>query len=247
MTTSPEASAGIPPTSRARSIALLVGVIAALIATNLVAHFTGHWTALFAVPVAAVLIVAGARAAGLQWREIGISRTELKAGVLYAVAAVVIVFAVVSIAVAIPATRQFFLNDRYSSAPDALLAAFVVIPLQTVLPEEFLFRGVLQGSLYRLFSRRSTLGIGALCFGMWHITSSLGLTSGNEGFTSILGSGLLGQVAGILGAVLATAVAGLVLGWLRDRTTSLLAPIAFHWALNAVGALGAAVAWQLPS
>ena len=33
--------------------------------------------------------------------------------------------------------------------------------------------------------------------------------------------------------------------WLRRRTTSLLAPIALHWALNATGAIGAAVAWQV--
>ena len=51
----------------------------------------------------------------------------------------------------------------------------------------------------------------------------------------------------MLGAVIATAAAGLILGWLRDRTTSLLAPIALHWALNAIGAIGAAVAWQLTS
>ncbi|MGV9711992.1 CPBP family intramembrane glutamic endopeptidase [Gordonia sp. NPDC003424] len=245
MTTSPGPPAQTAPPSRARSIVLLAGVVVALIATNLVAHFTGHWAEMLAVPVAAVLIVGGARAAGMKWREIGVSRDELRAGVLYAVGAVVVVFAVISIAVAIPATRQFFLNDRYNSASDALLAALVFIPLQTVLPEEFLFRGVLQGSLYRLFSRRATLGIGALCFGLWHISSSLGLTSGNAGFSGFLGSGLLAQIAGILGAVIATSVAGLVFGWLRDRTTSLLAPIALHWALNAVGAFGAAVAWQL--
>ncbi|MFW0796908.1 CPBP family intramembrane glutamic endopeptidase [Gordonia sp. CPCC 205515] len=246
MTTSAGSSSHVWPPSRTRSMVLLAGVLLGLVAINLIAHFTGHWTEMLAVPVGAVLVVAGARLAGLQWGEIGISRSELRAGVIYAVAAVVVVFAVVSIAVAIPATREFFRNDRYSSATDALLAAFVFIPLQTVLPEEFLFRGVLQGSLYRVFSRRATLGIGALCFGMWHISSSLGLTSGNEGLSGILGSGVFGQVVGILGAVVATAFAGLVLGWLRDRTTSLLAPIALHWALNAVGAFGAAVAWHLP-
>ncbi|WP_237421675.1 CPBP family intramembrane glutamic endopeptidase [Gordonia sp. SID5947] len=226
---------------------MLAGVVVFLVATNVVAHFTGHWAGIVAVPLAAVLLVAATRLAGLRWREMGLSRSELRAGVPYAVAAVVVVFAVVSVAVAIPATRQFFLSDRYDSASEAALAALVVIPLQTVLPEELLFRGILQGTLARLFGVRATLGLGALAFGLWHISSSLGLTSGNAGLSGVLGSGTLGQVAGILGAVVATAAAGLVLGWLRYRADSLLAPIALHWALNAIGAIGAAVAWQLPS
>ena len=43
---------------------------------------------------------------------------------------------------------------------------------------------------------------------------------------------------------MATAVAGLVLSWLRHRSTTLIAPIALHWALNATGAVEAAAAWQ---
>ncbi len=243
MTGLPSASAGA---SRRRSVCLVLAVVTALVTTNLVAHFTGHWTGLFAVPIAAVVIVAGARAAGLQWREMGLSRGEVRAGIPYAVGAVVVVFAVVSVAVAIPATRQFFLSDRFDSATEAAVAALVTIPLQTVIPEELMFRGVLQGSLGRLFGLRWTLGLGALAFGLWHVSSSLGLTSGNQGFTGILGSGTLAQLAGIIGAVIATGAAGLVLGWLRHRSTSLVAPIALHWALNATGAAGAAVAWHLP-
>ncbi|GAB89373.1 CPBP family intramembrane glutamic endopeptidase [Gordonia rhizosphera] len=232
--------------SRTRSVWLLIGVIATLVATNVIAHFTSRWANLLAVPVAAVLLAIGTRLAGLQWREMGLSRSELRAGVIYALGAAVAVFGIVSVAVAIPATRQFFLNDRYDSASSALLAALVVIPLQTVLPEELMFRGVLQGALGRLFGVRGTLTLGAILFGFWHVSSSLGLTSGNQGLSDVLGSGVAAQIAGIAGAVAATAAAGLVLGWLRWRTTSLLAPVALHWALNATGALGAAVAWHLP-
>ncbi|MFW0785072.1 CPBP family intramembrane glutamic endopeptidase [Gordonia sp. CPCC 206044] len=233
--------------SRTRSLLLLGAVVAMLVVTNVLAHFAGHWVGIVVVPVAAVLLVGGSRLAGMRWREMGLSPKELRAGVPYALAAVVAVFAVVSVAVAIPATRQFFLSDRYDSASEALLAGLVVIPLQTVLPEELMFRGVLQGALGRVFGVRWMLGLGALAFGLWHISSSLGLTEGNEGLSDLLGSGTFGQIVGILGAVVATSVAGLVLGWLRLRTTSLLAPISLHWALNAVGALGAAVAWHLPS
>jgi membrane protease YdiL (CAAX protease family) len=82
-------------------------------------------------------------------------------------------------------------------------------------------------------------------FGFWHIASSLGLTAGNVGFTRILGGGVLGMAAGVAGAVLATAAAGFVFTWLRRRSGSLIAPIALHWSLNGLGALAAAVVWQL--
>ncbi|MAU80383.1 MAG: CPBP family intramembrane metalloprotease [Gordonia sp.] len=232
---------------RTRSILLVVGVVGALVAVNLLAHFGPGAALALAVPVAAILLVLGGRLAGLGWREMGLSRTELRAGIPYAVAAVVVVFAIVSVAVAIPATRQFFLSDRFDSATAAAFAALVTIPLQTVLPEELMFRGVLQGSLGRVFGVRWTLTLGALAFGMWHVTSSLGLTAGNEGLSGMLGSGTPGRIAGVLGAVAATSAAGLVFGWLRHRTTSLLAPVALHWALNATGAVGAAVAWHLPT
>jgi membrane protease YdiL (CAAX protease family) len=114
-----------------------------------------------------------------------------------------------------------------------------------VIPEELAFRGVLQGALTRCFAPRVALLIGAVCFGLWHISSSLGLTEGNAGLSDALGSGTAGQIVGILGAVAATTVAGLVFGWLRLRSDSLLAPVALHWALNATGAIGAAIAWQL--
>lgn len=233
--------------TRTRSIVLVAGVVAALMAVNVLAHVTTGTTAVLVIPGAAIVLVVGARLAGLGWREMGLSRAELRAGIPYALGAAVAVFAIVSVAVAIPATRQFFLSDRFDSASAAALAAVVTIPLQTVLPEELMFRGVLQGGLGRLFGVRWTLTLGAIAFGLWHVTSSLGLTAGNAGLSEVLGSGTVGQVAGVLVAVGATTAAGFVFGWLRQRTTSLLAPVALHWALNATGAVGAAVAWHLPS
>lgn len=231
--------------SRRTDVALLVVVIVFLVAVNIGAHLADGPLSVAIVPVAAVVAVGLARLARLGWRDLGLSRAELRAGIPVAVAAVLVVAAVVSTAVAIPATREFFLSDRYDDTSEALLAAFVIIPLQTVLPEEVLFRGVLQGVLGRLFTPLTTLVVGAIAFGLWHILSSTGLTAGNEGLSGVLGAGTVAQIAGITGAVVATGAAGFVLGWLRQRTTSLLAPIALHWALNATGAIGAAVAWQV--
>jgi len=91
------------------------------------------------------------------------------------------------------------------------------------------------------------LAVGSLLFGFWHIASSLGLTAGNIGFSRILGGGLFGVLAGIVGAVIATAAAGFVFTWLRRRSGSLLAPIALHWSLNGIGALAAALVWHASS
>ncbi|WP_439028926.1 lysostaphin resistance A-like protein [Gordonia terrae] len=231
--------------SRRNGVVLLVTVALLLIGVNVLAHRVDGAVAVVIVPVAAAASVLVARAGGLGWRDLGMSRSELRAGIPFAVASVIVVAAVVSTAVAIPATREFFLSDRYDDTSDALLAAFVIIPLQTAIPEEILFRGVLQGALGRVFGPMVTLLAGAVAFGLWHILSSTGLTAGNEGLSDVLGSGALAQVAGIAGAVVATGAAGFVLGWLRQRTTSLLAPIALHWAINATGAIGAAVAWQV--
>lgn len=82
-------------------------------------------------------------------------------------------------------------------------------------------------------------------FGLWHIASSLGLTSENVGFTRLFGGGLFGMVAGVVLAVIATGIAGFVFTWLRRRSGSLIAPIALHWSLNGIGALAAAVVWHL--
>ena len=121
----------------------------------------------------------------------------------------------------------------------------IVIPLQTVIPEELAFRGVLHGTLERVWGARGVFAAGSLLFGFWHIASSLGLTTGNQGLTGILGGGLFGQIAGIAGAVVATAAAGVAFTWLRRRSGSLLAPIALHWSLNGVGALAAALVWHV--
>lgn len=73
----------------------------------------------------------------------------------------------------------------------------------------------------------------------------MGLAAHNDGIGDIVGTGPLGVVAGVLIAVVVTGGAGLLLGWLRMRSGSLLAPIALHWSVNGIGAIAAAIAWQL--
>ncbi len=219
-------------------------VVLVLIATNLIAHFTTVWASIATVPIAAVVLVALTRRRGLGWSELGLSPKQWKTGSIYALAAVGLVLAVIAIGALLPITRPFFMADRYATISAALVASMIVIPLQTVIPEELAFRGVLHGTLGRIYGARGVFAAGSLLFGLWHIASSLGLTANNTGFSNFLGGGLFGQVVGIVGAVIATAAAGFVFTWLRNRSGSLIAPIALHWSLNGLGALAAALVWH---
>src|SRR6185436_9593626 len=140
-------------------------------------------------------------------------------------AAVGVVMTVIAIGAVLPWTRPMFLNNHYATLSGALIASMIIIPLQTVIPEELAFRGVLHGALNRAWGVRGVAAAGSLLFGLWHIATSLGLTSSNVGFSRLFGGGLLGTVAGVVMAVIATAVAGFVFTWL--------------------GALAAALVWHL--
>ncbi|MGA9493979.1 MAG: CPBP family intramembrane glutamic endopeptidase [Mycobacterium sp.] len=222
-------------------------VVVVLALANLIAHFTTPWAGVVAIPAAAVGLVAWLRFTGLGWAELGLGREHWKSGAGYAVAAVGLVVAVVAVGALLPLTRPMFMNNHYASISGALLASMIIIPLQTVIPEELAFRGVLHGTLNRAWGFRGVAVAGSLLFGLWHIATSLGLTSSNVGFTRLFGGGVFGMLAGVTLAVVATAAAGFVFSWLRRRSGSLLAPIALHWSLNGVGAVAAALVWHLSS
>ena len=225
-------------------VALVVVVLAL---TNLIAHFTTPAAGIATVPVAAVGLVALLRFNGLGWAELGLGRDHWKSGAAYALAATALVVTVIAVGMLLPLTRPMFMNNRYATISGALVASMIVIPLQTVIPEELAFRGVLHGALNRAWGFRGVAVAGSLLFGLWHIATSLGLTSSNVGFTRLFGGGVVGMLAGVTLAVIATAAAGFVFSWLRRRSGSLIAPIALHWSLNGLGALAAALVWHLSS
>jgi uncharacterized protein len=213
-------------------------VVVVLACANLLAHFTTPWAGVVTVPVVAVGLVA--------WLRInGLGREHWRSGAAYAVGAVVLVVSVIAVGALLPWTRPMFMNHRYATISGALIASMLIIPLQTVIPEELAFRGVLHGALNRAWGFRGVAFAGSLLFGLWHIATSLGLTTSNVGFSRLFGGGVVGMLAGVLLAVVATAAAGFVFSWLRRRSGSLLAPIALHWSLNGAGALAAALVWQL--
>lgn len=220
-------------------------VVVVLAISNVVAHFTTPWAGIATVPAVAAGLLILVRTRGLGWAELGLSREHWKSGAGYALAAVAVVVSVIAVGMLLPFTRPMFMNDHYATISGALIASMIIIPLQTVIPEELAFRGVLHGALNRAWGFRGVAAAGSLLFGLWHIATSLGLTSSNVGFTRLFGGGLVGTVAGVVLAVAATAIAGFVFTWLRRRSGSLLAPIALHWSLNGLGALAAALVWHL--
>lgn len=165
-------------------------VVLVLVLTNLIAHFTTPWASIATVPAAAVGLVILVRSRGLGWAELGLSRQHWKSGLVYALAAVALVVAVISVGVLLPITRPMFMNHHYATISGAVIASMVMIPLQTVIPEELAFRGVLHGALNRAWGFRGVAVAGSVLFGLWHIATSLGLTSSNVGFTRLFGGGI---------------------------------------------------------
>ncbi|WP_290853982.1 CPBP family intramembrane glutamic endopeptidase [Gordonia sp. (in: high G+C Gram-positive bacteria)] len=231
--------------SRVRNYYTLVALIAAMFAAEATMHFTHYTWSRWLVTITAGVAVLLAFGAGLKTSDLGLDRRTYARGSKWAAIIILVVVAGIAVAIAIPPLRELFQNDAYSSLRWALFSAFVLIPLQTVIPEELLFRGIITGSLLRRLSTRVSIAIQAGLFGLWHVVSSLGLTAGNAGFSDAVGTGALGISLGIVGAVAFTATAGAVLGWLRVKTDSLLPCIALHWAANGAGAIAAALAWQL--
>ena len=143
-------------------VALVVVVLAW---TNLVAHFTTPWAGVVTVPAVAIGLVAWLRINGLGWAELGLGREHWRSGAAYAIGAVVLVVSVIAIGALLPLTRPMFMNNRYATISGALIASMMVIPLQTVIPEELAFRGVLHGALNRAWGFRGVAVAGSLLFG----------------------------------------------------------------------------------
>ncbi|GAB3310455.1 CPBP family intramembrane metalloprotease [Epidermidibacterium keratini] len=218
-----------------------IGVLAGIATINVLAHRAGLPPAAV-IPIGAASVATIAVLSGLRPADLGLSRVHWRRGLIWAAGCALAVAASVGLIMAMPGGMALFADARFPSVPPAVFAALVTIPLATVLPEELLFRGVLDGALNRRFGPRTAYAIGALAFGSWHAITSLSLASGNSTVRTLVGNGAFAQVLCTAGVVAVTSVAGFGLSWLRRRSGSLLAPIGLHWALNGIGALAAGVA-----
>ena len=163
--------------------------------------------------------------------ELGLSRSTVRAGLRWGLGSFAAISIPVVLVAIIPATRSLLDDGRTDvSVGSMLVRALIVIPVGTVLVEELAFRGVLLGLLERVASAGRALVASAVLFGLWHLLPVWrGGGAGDLGGAD--GSGRVGAVAVTF---LATTVAGLGFGWLRQRSGSLIAPIAAHIATNSV-------------
>lgn len=223
-------------------------VVATIAATNLALHLlplSGLWLSV----AVALLLLLFARLSGLTWAQLGLGRRHLRTGALWGGGVILVVAAVYLVGVLLPATRSAFLDARYhGGVAKALLTAFLVIPVGTVLLEEVAFRSVLWGMLSRHMGSWRVLTVSSALFGLWHVFPSLSFASANQAFLSLVPESGLGRTAiAVVGTVVFTALGGAVAGELRRRSGSLIASAGMHWATNSLGVLFALVAWRIGS
>jgi uncharacterized protein len=218
-------------------------VVTVLAAVNVIDNRVAH-ASLVVGPAGAAGLLLAARRAGISWRELGLGPGTWRRGMVWALAATGAVAVVFAIGAALPLTRGAFRDTRYDLGwRDALLTAFVLIPLGTVLFEEVAFRGVLWGMLRRSRGTWTATAVSSALFGLWHVLPSLRLSSDNQAIGSAVGTGTSGAVLSVLGTVLFTALSGVVFCELRRRSGSLLAPVGLHWATNGLAVLASAAVW----
>jgi membrane protease YdiL (CAAX protease family) len=117
---------------------------------------------------------------------------------------------------------------------DALLwRTLVWMPLDTAIPEEIAFRGVLLATLRHRFGTRPAVLLMALVFTLWHLV----VVSGTVALTNLQSVPLLAAL-GLIGAFVAVGLGGVFFAWLRLATGHLAASVAAHWAFNGVLLLG---------
>jgi uncharacterized protein len=185
---------------------------------------------------ATVGLVLAARSAGLTWTELGMSRATWRRGARWGGAALAAAAAGYLVALAIPAGRTVVAGFAPADLTPLQLAfrALVLIPVGVVACEEVAFRGVLLAVARRRLPDRSALAVTSVVFGLWHVSTAL--DDARPAVSPVLAS------ASVAGTVVLTALGGVLFGWLRLRSGSVLAPVGLHLATNSAGLLAAAVA-----
>lgn len=183
-------------------------------------------------------LLAATALAWLAWRSgatadlVGIRRDRLRSGLAVGAKVAALVVMVVALLTLLPWTRSYLADDRFIGVPgtEVLYETLARIPLGTALGEEVIFRGVLLGLLLRRLRVGGAVIVSAVLFGLWHILPTLNSLETNPA-GDVLDSSA-GIAAAAAGAVITTALAGVVFTWLRFRASSVAAPIVVHAAVN---------------
>lgn len=215
-----------------RRVSVALGVtVAVLVIWNLTrTSIPAEW--LLGASVGFTLLLLGLGfVGGLHWFDLGLARARVPVGLMYGLGVMIVVGFCLLVARWLPFVADQLADPRIEVTTSQMLYRVLVeIPVGTVLLEEVAFRGTLFGLLDRGVSPIRPLVISAVLFGLWHIDSVI-----RAGHSSVFVA-----VGATLGTFVATTIAGVIFGWLRIRSGSLLAPIGAHLATNSVTF---AVAW----
>jgi membrane protease YdiL (CAAX protease family) len=198
----------------------------------------------FAVAASVALVAVARQVDGLGWKQLGLAAVDVPRGLRWGGALAAVVALGYLVGFALGSTRDLFLDERVEDLSFAAVAfaAFVRVPLGTVLLEEVAFRSVLPAALATRLRLRWAVLWSSVAFGLWHVLPALGLADVNP-----VADDTVGQLPGwvtVVGSVAATTVVGVFFCWLRYRSRSLLAPMLLHWSTNALGYLFAWWAWN---
>jgi membrane protease YdiL (CAAX protease family) len=216
-------------------------VLAVLVAARVVDRAVPGSHVAVGLGLAACLVVI-ARAGGFAAADLGLARSTWPAGLRWGAAAAALVGAAYALAYLIAPVREVLPDGDSDIARAAMWAVVVVIPLGTVLTEELAFRGLLLPLLERGHGVAAATVASSGLFGLWHVVGSLGGGAANAAMTDVVGADPAGTMLRVVVTVAFTALAGVVLCWLRLRSGSLLAPVLAHWTVNGLGVIVALVA-----
>ena len=217
---------------------LISTVLTLAVVWNLVGNlWLPGWLYIPANLAIASLLVLVARRAGLSWSELGLARDDVGRGLLYGLAAFVLIGAVLALGLVVPPVEDALHDDsvRDASGFDRWFVPLVRIPLGTALFEEILFRSVLLGGLLLSMRTWKAVAVSSLIFGLWHIVPAWETTEG--GAWAITGT--------VIGTVAITSLGGVLFGTLRVGSRSILAPILAHTATNSLAYAAAIVAIEV--
>ncbi|HEX9833376.1 MAG TPA: type II CAAX endopeptidase family protein [Mycobacterium sp.] len=198
-----------------------LGLAAVLVTWSLVApRLPSRW---HPVPHAIV----GAALAALTHAPVGLRRPGSMSGVRFGLGAAIPVVLGIAVSTALPRVREE-MADR--DLPDGALQWLLLgIPLGTVASEEAAYRGALGTVAADAFGPTGGRVVQAAAFGLSHIADAR--STGEP----------------VVPAVLVTGLAGWVLGWLYERSGSLIAPLLAHLAINEAGAVAALAVQRIRS
>jgi membrane protease YdiL (CAAX protease family) len=217
----------------------LLALVAALVAYGNVASLaraempaSGGWpgVAIGLVPVAAILVLAR-RAGVLTALDLGLTRRgaarSIRIGLMAALAPTLPALLVVRFPLIMEHPVTYAPLDSLSF--QALLwRACLWMPLDTALPEEIAFRGVLLAVLRRRWAAPWATVLSAVPFTLWHgviVTRTIALTNLQADPRLV--------IVGLAGAFAAVFVGGILFAALRLATGHLAGSIVAHWAFNA--------------